>query len=336
MIHRLKAARLLTHAACVIALVHPVALLGARHWWVFDLFTHFLEPAFLASLAAFFVSMRQKRQGAARGFFLLSIIQIATYFQNNHIMVGSPPIVPGSTLKILSANVFVDNADIGLLDRWISAQAPDLVILSEYTADWLKGPVRSRKEYPFKFESATGVDGLAVWSRALPIEAPRLEWPWPGGFPAIQARINIAGRRVTLWAVHPSSPIRRTGKGPGNPELAALSRAISLRDDSDSTLVIGDLNLTEGSPLWADLLRQTRLRDSRVGFGRQVTWPDWSPYRLPLDHVLISEDWVVLDRRVGPSLGSDHLPVLITLGLRSSRRPGQSSAQQALAPPARP
>jgi endonuclease/exonuclease/phosphatase (EEP) superfamily protein YafD len=34
---------------------------------------------------------------------------------------------------------------------------------------------------------------------------------------------------------------------------------------------------------------------------------------IPLDHCLVSEEWHVSERRVGPHLGSDHRPVIATL-----------------------
>jgi endonuclease/exonuclease/phosphatase family metal-dependent hydrolase len=37
--------------------------------------------------------------------------------------------------------------------------------------------------------------------------------------------------------------------------------------------------------------------------------------RIPIDHVVVSPEVRVTDRRVGPDVGSDHLPVEATLAI---------------------
>ena len=63
------------------------------------------------------------------------------------------------------------------------------------------------------------------------------------------------------------------------------------------------------------------LINSQRGFGVQATWPvagGFAP-RIPLDHCLHSPDLATVDRRMGPAVGSDHLPLVVVLdtsGLR--------------------
>jgi endonuclease/exonuclease/phosphatase (EEP) superfamily protein YafD len=69
--------------------------------------------------------------------------------------------------------------------------------------------------------------------------------------------------------------------------------------------------------MFRDFLATTGLKDSRVGFGWQPTWPTGSmSLRIPIDHVLVEPDLVVLERQVGPDIGSDHLPVRVRLKRR--------------------
>ena len=39
---------------------------------------------------------------------------------------------------------------------------------------------------------------------------------------------------------------------------------------------------------------------------------------IPIDHVLVTPQWLVVEREVGPNLGSDHLPVIVQIALRKS------------------
>ena len=54
------------------------------------------------------------------------------------------------------------------------------------------------------------------------------------------------------------------------------------------------------------------MRDARRGFRIQPSWPNFIwPLRIPIDHTLVSRDVHIVDRGLGPSVGSDHLPVVM-------------------------
>lgn len=79
---------------------------------------------------------------------------------------------------------------------------------------------------------------------------------------------------------------------------------------------MGDFNMTPWSPKFRQLVADSHLRDTVRGFGLQPTWPAGAPqFWIPIDHVLVSPDILVVDRRVGPDLGSDHYPVIVDIQL---------------------
>ena len=155
--------------------------------------------------------------------------------------------------------------------------------------------------------------GLALWFRARPIELSPALCPLPGSWPFLRATFDFAGRARHFWLVHPRSPLHRKGKDAMNIELSAL--AVEVGGTGGSRIVAGDLNCTDGSPFFADFLRETHLRDSRQGFGREGSWPSWlpSPLRIAIDHAFVSDDLAVVARRLGPKIGSDHLPLIFEL-----------------------
>jgi endonuclease/exonuclease/phosphatase family metal-dependent hydrolase len=82
-------------------------------------------------------------------------------------------------------------------------------------------------------------------------------------------------------------------------------------------MLIGDLNMTSDSPVFQNFLRETGLRDTRAGFGIQATWPTNVPVLwIAIDHCLVSDKVLVHDRRVGPGVGSDHLPLTVDVSVR--------------------
>jgi endonuclease/exonuclease/phosphatase (EEP) superfamily protein YafD len=75
-----------------------------------------------------------------------------------------------------------------------------------------------------------------------------------------------------------------------------------------------DFNITPWSPVFADILEGSGLRDSSLGFGVAPTWLSRPLFfGLPIDHILVSPDIKVKNRHVGPDVGSDHFPVIADL-----------------------
>jgi endonuclease/exonuclease/phosphatase (EEP) superfamily protein YafD len=130
-------------------------------------------------------------------------------------------------------------------------------------------------------------------------------------------RTEIGGTWVTLVLTHPLPPADAASVLARNQQLQGLA---SLRPKVDPALiVVGDLNTTPYSQVFKQFVRATGLRDSARGYGLRPTWPtDMGPLGITIDYVLASPEFVALNRQVGPYAGSDHLPVVVELGLISS------------------
>jgi endonuclease/exonuclease/phosphatase (EEP) superfamily protein YafD len=301
------------------ALIHPAATLLGRLDWRADLITHFLEPALAATLIAVAVLVR-KHPRIALALGCLAIPQAIPLFRYS----GSNPVPSeaGSTarLRVLLANVLVDNTHYEALDRLIRRERPDVVCLVELTPSWVAGLAAIRAEYPYHVDAPSGIVGLGLWFRERPEAIDPPARPLPDASPFLHAVFRFAGRPRHLWLVHPRMPFTRKGR----PELPALAAHIGQAEGS--RIVIGDMNSTEGSPLFSDFVRAAGLRDSRLGFGRQPSWPTNLPYRIPLEHAFVSDDLAVVARRLGPSIGSDHFPLIIDLAPAFGSHDATSSA----------
>ncbi len=292
------------------ALIHPAAALAARWDWRADLLAHFQEPAMGASLLAFACLWARHRR-IALAFVLLGAFQAARVFAYDGPAPRPRPASSAPRLRILVANVFVENRDFGPLIALIRKERPDVVGVVEFAEEWSDGLAPIRDDYPYRYEYPAGAQGLALFFREKPEEVDPPRVASPEGWPFLRATIDFAGRKRQLWLVHPSSPMRRLGRYSGFPELDALAETVA--DRGGSTIVVGDLNTTDGSPHFRDFLATTRLNDSRRGFGRQGSWPVGSPYRIAIDHGFLSEDLRATDRHLGPEIGSDHLPLILEI-----------------------
>ena len=97
-------------------------------------------------------------------------------------------------------------------------------------------------------------------------------------------------------------------------EIARLARAETL-----PTVVVGDLQATPWSHAFRNLASTADLENSLDSFGLQTTWPAdrWALFRLPLDHLLHSDDLTTVDRYLGPTFGVDHRPIVVTIAKAS-------------------
>jgi endonuclease/exonuclease/phosphatase (EEP) superfamily protein YafD len=317
---------ILTVTCVAAALVHPLALLLGRHLWIADLLSHFQEPALVATILAVLVSLRRHRFVAA-GLAFLAAFQIPPLLRYE----GAPPVRADARsperLRILVANVLHDNKGYDRFLELIRVERPDIVALVEFSTRWKAAIAASSAEFPYRVEYASvgGADGMALWSRKPLTKADPPEWLVEGRNCVIHATFEFAGSERHLWVVHPTSPIYRFGEA-GNAEILAI--AARVRDTGGSQIVVGDLNCTDGSLYFRDLLETTRLRDSRLGFGRQASWPSRFPYRIAIDHALVSSDLAVVDRRLGPNVGSDHFPVIVELASAATKDLAQSTSAE--------
>ena len=170
--------------------------------------------------------------------------------------------------------------------------------------------------------SPIGADGpgALVPRAAADVDRPARS-PRPGRLARSSTRRSSSrgSRGTSGWSI----PDRRSHAGRGLPELAAL--AARSAGPAGSRIVVGDMNTHRRLAPLRRLPPRRGLRDSRLGFGRQPSWPTWSPYRIAIDHAFVSDDLAVVDRRLGPAIGSDHFPLILDLapaaGTRATERP---------------
>ncbi len=309
--------RKLAWTLATLAIAHPLATGLARLDWRADLLAHFREPALALSLVAS-ASMAPIRRRVAIGIGLLALWQawgLSTCWWPNPVVADarSP-----ARLRVLSTNLLVRNEERDGLIRLVRRERPDVLALIEVSHSWLDGLEPIQSEYPYRYDypSDDNGTGLALWLKGRPLS---VDWISPlteGGIPVLHAVVDFEGKPLHLWLIHFVSPLERPAVLRPGQEFDVLADRV--RRESGSALVIGDFNSTDGSPHFSRFLERSGLRDSRLGFGRQGSWPTWSPYRIAIDHAFLAPDLAVRRRELGPSIGSDHLPMLLEIAPAAS------------------
>lgn len=222
------------------------------------------------------------------------------------------PVPHGHTrLKLVLANVLFGNRSVDALAKLIEQETPDLVVLQEANAEQLDLMQKYHEHLPYHFRARNLPYGLAVWSH-YPIGAPKFMLLGSGELPALSGTLLMGSRNLDLITTHLTSPIRRPADE-RNRQLQALSEHLGKHPGMD--LILGDFNVSMWSPHYRRLEAQSGFRNCRKGFGVLPTWPAALPAvaRIPIDQCLVAPGWQIQDAHLGADIGSDHLPLVVTL-----------------------
>jgi endonuclease/exonuclease/phosphatase (EEP) superfamily protein YafD len=210
------------------------------------------------------------------------------------------------SLRVLTFNARYGNDDFTRAAAWLRGAEIDVVFLTELNAAGWRGLDDLRAQYPHQVRAQ-------FWSAILsrhPIVPVDMALP--------EASTGVAGRLcrerggcVLIVGLHLSRPLTSRLVAIQRRAFAAAVATLQRYPD-DAHIVLGDFNMTPWTRRYRDFLARAALVDSAAG---RLPRPTWGPRGwlrlLPIDHILHSAGLIVMDRRVGPDLGSDHLPIAV-------------------------
>lgn len=303
---------LLQAAAAVTVLFSLATYANSLHRYL-ELFSHFrLQYLFVALILAVIFAMRRHRRWAI-------LMLVVTAF-------NTIPVAPwyfadagesaafDEKIHILFANVNSGNSKTQAMLRLIESEKPDLIVLQEVTDPWAAAADLLRSGYPHRHVIPQHDNfGIAVYSRQPLLSVDILYSP-PLDLPSLVVQQAVGDSVVTYFTTHPIPPLGKLGFDARNEQLADIAKRVAALDGP--VVLIGDLNTTMWGHHYERFVKNSGLTNARHGFGVIPTWPRQIPFAMiPIDHCLVSDDFVVLDIRSGSGTGSDHLSLIVTLGL---------------------
>jgi endonuclease/exonuclease/phosphatase (EEP) superfamily protein YafD len=157
---------------------------------------------------------------------------------------------------------------------------------------------------------------MLLYSR-LPLSHTSIDFLVEEDIPSIQATVTLQdGTSVWLNCVHPRPPA--PGENDESLERDAELLVVGKRvcGAKQPVVVCGDLNDVAWSRTTRLFQKASGLVDPRKGRGMFSTFHAKFPgLRFPLDHILHSTEFRLVEMRRLPSVGSDHFPVVATLSL---------------------
>ncbi|MBC8097513.1 MAG: endonuclease/exonuclease/phosphatase family protein [Akkermansiaceae bacterium] len=280
-------------------------------WWLLELTSHF--PLHLAVASALFTGIwALKRRwrwtifsGAVTA--VNALLVLALFWPVNQ----SAP-AAGQRLRLVAVNVHTANLRTELVLDFLQKTDADVVLLMEVNQRWMDALSSLSNRYPEIIAEARSDNfGIAMLNRVAATNSAVI-YLGEAEVPSIRTTLLINGQTVTLLGTHPLPPGSAEYASLRNDQLRQITAAV--RESSAPTILLGDLNATPWSPYFQELLRASGLRNTSQGRGLYGSWPAGLPVgRIPLDHCLVSPSIHVVDKHLGPQVGSDHLPVVVDL-----------------------
>lgn len=287
----------------------------AESFWLLELLTHFRLQLLAVQLPLLLFCLWRRRW--------LLLAMIAPFTATNAAVVApywprdTAVVAAQDTVELMSANLYGGNRDYSRFVEIVQRERPDVLLLLEYNSRWNAALSALSTEYPHRVVAEReDYFGMALFSSIPLAEASVIDLL---GVPAIDARLELGpGDAVRFIGVHLEPPMSAREAGQRNAQLDLVGE-LALAEPGP-LVVAGDFNLTPYSPVFADWLENTALTDTRRGRGFGMSWPVSLPILgIPIDHVLVSEDFLVAAHYYGAAFGSDHYPVMARLSLRGKQ-----------------
>lgn len=287
-----------------------VTAIGIDHHLA-ELFTHFRLQYFAASSLLIFVFAYLRDRIAIGAMLIVTVLNtwlIAPWYLADRPAGGETPI------KLIHVNVHSMNTSYKDVIDFIADEDPDIVFVQEVTPEWAIQLAYLPPEYQTSYVAARADNfGIAVYSK-MPFETIRQEVSPPLGYPTIVLTTKIGDSRATFISTHPTIPLDPDLYAARNEHIASIAEVIARTDGK--IVFSGDMNASLWDPKLKEFESRTGLLNVRAGSGVLPSWPTFLPIAgIPIDHALVSPGIGVVEVRTGRRVGSDHLPLVVTLTL---------------------
>ena len=298
-----------------------LGLLG-HLWWRFELLDHFRWQYSWALVLCLLFSLWQRQRWGIVWLVPLAInCALILPLVWPVALVNHAPQRP--TLTILHANIDHKNPRPTAGD-YINSQVADIVFLQEITPTTLPLMEKQLTHYQLiAAEPKTNSHGSALFvprdSSLEIIQKQIIQVPNYSQRPLLTVDISFDGQLLSLMSVHITRPGHADASAFQNIEFQSVAdwgqRQMAA---NKSVAIIGDFNSTPWSQRVRRMQARGNLHNSQQGWIWQMTWPGNLPmfFQIAIDHCLHSRDLVTIERKTGPYVGSDHLPLLVTLARR--------------------
>ena len=281
-----------------------------RIQWALELAAHWQWVYASAGAVCFILLIFLKR--ALWSLIPACLLSLSFAVQSSALDRSTEEFIADAVLAVGTENINFETVDFRPLINWLlSDRAPDVVFLQEFT-DLAKQALETpniAERYPNRvFAPQSDQFGLAILSCHQLTDVVKIEPSEIRETLRLRAILKFSGNTIVrISALHPMPPLNASLAQIRDQMLIEESQLLS--QSGGLGLISGDFNTTS----WARGMFAMDAKFRRAG-GPTASWPNiYGLSFLPLDHILATRDWQLINSERGPDLGSDHRPVLVRL-----------------------
>lgn len=286
-------------------------LFGKLHPLI-DIFAHFLLPAIVGALLMALLAAFAGRTTNVLIFMGLAAAAIALAWP--WVQQPAAATATGPRFTLLTFNVYYNNPRLDRVAELVRETKPDIVVLLEVVPRVRPGLDAVAAQYPYRIECWQHQWGDALVLSRFPLtdiqaSLPEAKFRRPMG----AVEVAIEGRKLTLFPTHLSLPYPLNGRDMQTGEIAEIVSTIATV--SGPRLFTGDFNASS----WAATMALPRERlNMTLLTGGDGTWPTFLPraMSIPIDHVLATQEFALVSRKLLTVSGSDHRAVLAEIAFK--------------------
>lgn len=309
---------LLLMAAVLTLCISLAAQLASNRFWIADVLNLFVPHIAAAGLVLSTCCVIQRGSGWRR-LGMTTAVTVLVPILWAHPLARAKS---GGHLRVITANLFIENTRTDLFSRFIAEKQPDILVTQETDRKWL--PILSQ------------VSGLAYQSSDLVLSRfdMKLMSRYPitseqvienAGYPGlyrqpVRFEIETPFGKTVVYAVHPNTLRFEGAWADRNRYIKLLADALRSEPLNSRLIVLGDFNTPPWSPFFREILAAGDLINTD---SRWVPYPTRFSLKLsalaflgtPIDHILVGKDFGISAHTTGPQFGSNHLPVISDVAL---------------------
>lgn len=241
---------------------------------------------------------------------------------------------PKNTISFFISNVLQKNkAYDKVLDEVLTKDA-DILVFTEANQRWKKELGPKIKSFGYHYKAEIPLDntyGMLFYSRFKLIN-PKVEFLLEDSIPSIHTKIEMPSKEIIeLHIIHPTPPMPPHDASSTDRDAQMMMVAKMAKNTTFPVIVTGDFNDVAWSESTSLFQKVSGLLDPRIGRGFYNTFNanSWL-LRWPLDHLFVSEEFRVMEMRLGQDVDSDHFPLYVKLSLEPAK-----SEEQKMKPPSK-
>ncbi|MBA3869339.1 MAG: endonuclease/exonuclease/phosphatase family protein [Anaerolineae bacterium] len=327
----------LIYAVCFLIYLAAYSLIGDRFWplALLNTFAYAIFIPLVVLLPLTFLARSRIGLIALLPIIVVLIIWAFPYFKTRSAVPAK------NAIRIVTSNTLWDNAKRDDMLRWLRDTDADIIFLQEISYDSAAQLETLKDSYPYHPVSIESDEwgGNFILSRIPILSFDYIDLGVPKSMQPQRITAQVNGLTFAAYNIHLEWPMN--SERPLKAKISRFSPSLGFAagyDDSIRNLQIerlathlqsepypyfmaGDFNTSDQSPSYNRLAAVgiDSFREGGIGFG--ATWPVAAVQHLPsfvpplirIDYVFHSDRFRALSAEPGKPMGSDHLPLFVTL-----------------------